>query len=206
MKLTWYGHSCFKAQFREGSVIFDPYSPGKVPGLILGELKADIVINSHMHGDHCYPGGVQLTGDDPAFAVREMMTFHDEKHGELRGENTVTVITGEGLTLAHLGDLGHELSDTQLAELGHIDILLVPVGGYYTIDAAQAKRVIDSIAPKIAVPMHYRRGEAGLAPIAELDDFARLIDSEKILYLQENSIEIDAQTPAGVYVFPWPKN
>lgn len=204
MKLTWYGHSCFKAEFREGSVVFDPYAPGKVPGLTLPEIQADMVINSHMHGDHYYPDGVKLTGNDPAFTVHELMTYHDDKQGELRGENIVTAVCGENLTLVHLGDLGHELSNEQVNEIGQVDVLLVPVGGYYTIDAAQAREVVEAISPKIVIPMHYRCGTVGLKPISELGDFLREINDKRIVSLTESSFEINSATPAGVYVFPMP--
>lgn len=152
MKLIWYGHSCFKVICENGTVVFDPYAPGSVPGLELPELKADAVICSHGHSDHCAPERIILSGHKPEMKLRQIETFHDGKHGELRGRNLISVISSDGISLAHLGDLGHELSGAQLEELGSIDVLLIPVGGYYTIDAAQAKRITDAVKPRIIVP------------------------------------------------------
>ena len=110
MKLIWYGHSCFKVICENGTVVFDPYAPGSVPGLELPELKADAVICSHGHSDHCAPEHIILSGHKPEMKLRQIETFHDGKHGELRGRNLISVISSDGISLAHLGDLGHELS------------------------------------------------------------------------------------------------
>ena len=110
MKLTWYGHACFKLETASGSVVFDPYAPGSVPGLALPEITADAVVCSHRHSDHYCPEAVTLTGSEPSFAMCSIPTFHDECMGAKRGDNLITVVTAEGLTVAHCGDLGHELS------------------------------------------------------------------------------------------------
>ena len=112
MKLTWYGHSCFLLESAEGSAVFDPYSPGSVPGLALPELRADAVICSHGHSDHNYARGVTLTGRIPAFGLRQLHVFHDGEGGKLRGENTVTLVEAEGLRVVHLGDLLESAGDT----------------------------------------------------------------------------------------------
>lgn len=205
MKLIWYGHSCFKVICENGTVVFDPYAPGSVPGLELPELKADAVICSHGHSDHCAPERIILSGHKPEMKLRQIETFHDSKHGELRGRNLVSVISSEGMNLAHLGDLGHELSGTQLEELGSIDVLLIPIGGYYTIDAAQAKRITDAVKPRIIVPMHYRRGAQGIQQVCGVDRFLELFRSADIKVLSRHSLEITADTEPGVYVFPWPE-
>ena len=124
MKLIWYGHSCFKVVCENGAVVFDPYAPGSVPGLELPELTADAVICSHGHSDHCAPERIIPSGHKPEMKLRQIETFHDVKHGELRGRNLISVISSEGISLAHLGDLGHELSGAQLEELGSSDVLL----------------------------------------------------------------------------------
>lgn len=204
MKLTWYGHSCFKAEFMGGSVVFDPYAPGKVPGLELPQMEADMVICSHKHGDHYSPDSVHISGRSHQLAVEQIETFHDGCGGTLRGMNTVSVVSSDGIRLAHLGDLGHELSPAQLAALGRIDVLLIPVGGYYTIDAAQAKSVIGAVKPKITVPMHYRFKDRGLAPLAEIDDFLAAIGQELSIYSADSVIEIESETPPGIYLLRWP--
>ena len=200
MKLIWYGHSCFKVVCENGTVVFDPYAPGSVPGLELPELTADAVICSHGHSDHCAPERIILSGHKPEMKLRQIETFHDGKHGELRGRNLVSVISSEGINLAHLGDLGHELSGTQLEELGSIDVLLIPVGGYYTIDAKTAKKVADAIAPRVLVPMHYRFGAHGYPEIGTLDEFLALYEAKKIHKLDGNSFELTKNAPAGVIV------
>lgn len=190
MKITWYGHSCFLVETDCGSAVFDPYAPGSVPGLTLPEVRADAVICSHAHADHAYAQGVTLTGLKPYFAVTRLSTFHDEKHGALRGENTVTLIEAEGIRLVHLGDLGHELSRVQISQLGRVDVLLVPVGGYYTIDAKAAHNVAVSLRARIVIPMHYRGDGFGYGVIAENDAFLAL--SENVTWFKTNSVEISA--------------
>ena len=132
--------------------------------------------------------------------LRQIETFHDGKHGELRGRNLISVISSDGISLAHLGDLGHELSGAQLEELGSIDVLLIPVGGYYTIDAKTAKKVADAIAPRVLVPMHYRFGAHGYPEIGTLDEFLALYEAKKIHKLDGNSFELTKNAPAGVIV------
>ena len=188
MKLTWYGHSCFLVESDSGSAVLDPYSPGSVPGLTLPALTADTVICSHGHRDHFYPQGVRLSGGENRMEVTRIPSFHDGLKGLLRGENTITVLEAEGLRLAHLGDLGHLLEPEQLARLGHIDVLLIPVGGHYTIDAAQAARLADQIGAGITIPMHYRGEGFGYDVIGPVEDFLSL--RERVVCLETNSLEL----------------
>lgn len=174
MKLTWYGHSCFLVESAEGSAVFDPYAPGSVPGLRLPPLTADAVFTSHGHADHSYAAGVTLTGRKPGFRVRELASFHDEQQGKKRGENTIRVLESEGLRLAHLGDLGHGLTPTLAAALRDLDVLLLPVGGYYTIGPEEAWQLVTELRPRCAVPMHYRGRGFGYDVIAPVEDFLKL--------------------------------
>ena len=155
MKLTWYGHACFKLETDCGSVVFDPYAPGSVKGLKLPEITADAVVCSHRHSDHYCPEAVTLTGLKPGFAMRSIYTFHDESMGAKRGNNLMTVVTAEDLTVAHCGDLGHELNAETLRSLGKIDILLIPVGGVYTLAGLRADKA-HSRHPH-ALPLRQRR-------------------------------------------------
>lgn len=177
MTLTWYGHSCFLLETELGSVVFDPYAPGSVPGLSLPPLTADSVLCSHQHADHNYARSVTLSGKAPAFSLFRLSCFHDGQRGVLRGENIVSLIEAEGVRLLHLGDLGHELSPAQLSALGRVDVLLIPVGGYYTIDAVTADKVSRSLSAKLVIPMHYRGEGFGYDLIAPVDDFLALSDN-----------------------------
>lgn len=192
MKLTWYGHSCFKLECEDGSVVFDPYAPDTVPGLELPRLKADMCICSHRHSDHFYPQGVEATGRVPMMGIQRVAAFHDGKSGILRGSNVITVIESEGLRAAHFGDLGHMLSPEQIEELGRIDVMLLPVGGYYTIDAKQAWKLVQAVSPRVVVPMHYRGEGFGFDNIAPVEDFLAFAENVKIL--ESDTLEIRADT------------
>jgi L-ascorbate metabolism protein UlaG (beta-lactamase superfamily) len=177
--LTWYGHSCFRLDFGEGgSVIFDPYAPGSVPGVELPEgLTADAVFCSHGHGDHNAAGRVTLSGRTPAFTAAGIDTFHDPEKGKLRGPDRITIVEYNGFRAAHLGDLGCALEGGEMDRLRNLDLLLLPVGGHFTIGPAEAKALWEELRPRIAVPMHYRRGSMGFPVISELKEFTGLFDA-----------------------------
>lgn len=202
MKLTWNGHACFTFDTDMGTVVFDPYEPDYVPGLHLPELAGDTVLCSHDHNDHCWPQGVLNTRRLPGYTVTVVDSFHDDAGGSLRGANRIHIIDADGFRLAHLGDLGHVLTPEQVEAMGRIDLLLVPMGGYYTIDAAQAKAVCEQLRPRIIVPMHYRKGEMGFDLIAEPETFLELFD--KVTVIDGHTLEI---TPAveGVVFFAAPR-
>jgi len=164
MTITWFGQSCFRIESKEGSILIDPFS--KELGLRPPKIKDDIVLVTHAHWDHnnieganeeslliTNPGEYERKG----ISVRGIISYHDNTQGSERGYNTIYVIRAEEMTICHLGDLGQQvLSDTQVEEIGDVDVLLVPVGGVYTIDHKEAVHVISQIEPKIIVPMHYK--------------------------------------------------
>lgn len=197
MKITWNGHSCFTLESSEGSAVFDPYAPGKVPGLVLPALRADAVFCSHGHADHGYAGGVALTGNAPRYTVRTVPCFHDNEEGRLRGENRITLLTAEGLTFAHLGDLGHTLSAAQLEEIGRADILAVPVGGYYTIGPREAEEVCRKINPSVIIPMHYRGRGFGYDVIGTVDAFLKLFKDRTVERPGGSSASFEAPLAGG---------
>ncbi len=170
MLIQYYGHSCFKITTKPGGratedvVIFlDPFD--KTIGLRPPQGQANLVLVSHHHHDHDNVSALKgnfLVLDAPGeYSVKGINifgvdSFHDNKEGAERGRNTIFVIESEGLRLAHLGDLGTELSISQLEKIGDIDILFIPVGGKYTLDGKQAAEVARKIEPAIIVPIHYK--------------------------------------------------
>ena len=163
MDITWYGHACFRLFQRGASVVTDPYE--KSIGYELPRVRADIVTVSHDHPGHQNVTGVRnrkLTITGPGeYEVRDVFitgiaTFHDGKKGQVRGRNTVYLFDFEGLRICHLGDLGHVPSQAQVEALNSVDVLLIPVGGVSTINAAQAAEVVSLLEPKLVVPMHFK--------------------------------------------------
>ncbi len=163
MEIDWFGHSCFRLRTRDITVVNDPYE--KSIGLSLPRPRADIVTISHNHQGHdnidgvrgtpkivSGPGEYEIGG---AF-ITGVRTFHDKKSGKDRGKNTAYVISMDGLSICHLGDLGHVPTQSQAEEFGNVDILLIPVGGVSTINASDAAEVISLFEPMVVIPMHYR--------------------------------------------------
>lgn len=181
MKLTWYGHSCFLLESGEGSIVFDPYAPLSVPGWELPELRADSVICSHGHRDHSWSAGVGLTGGRFTGKIEQIASFHDEKRGALRGENTITLVEADSLRAVHMGDIGCALTAEQIAALGRVDVLMIPVGGHYTVDAAGAWEIAKALRAPIIVPMHYRGRGFGYDVIGPVEPFLKLAGNVKVM-------------------------
>ena len=176
MKLQYLGHACFLV---EGCLVIDPYKDGSVPGLKPLRVKAAKVICTHGHADHSGVECVELDGGECGFEIREVASFHDDVQGALRGPNTIFVITSaSGEKLVHLGDLGHFPDDEQLAAISGADYLLIPVGGYYTIDASTAVKICEVARPKCIIPMHYRTANSGYPELALVDEFMRLCEEK----------------------------
>jgi len=174
MKIRFLGHAAFLITTGEGTkIVTDPYEPGGFGGGIrYGPLTepADVVVVSHDHADHNFvkmvpgnPALVKGTEDQSVRGVsfRALATWHDAAGGRQRGQNMVWVIEADGLRICHLGDLGHALDDDQVAALGEVDVLLIPVGGTFTVDATGATEVVNQVRPRIAIPMHYKTPKLG---------------------------------------------
>src|SRR5258706_1744173 len=163
MEITYLGHSAFKIKGKSISIITDPYSSDKV-GLKFPKSEAEIETVSHHHKDHDFVesvAGIKKVIDGPGeyeiagVSIIGISSFHDDKKGAERGKNTIYVIEIDNMRLVHLGDLGHKLDETQIKEIGTIDIAFIPVGGTYTIDAKVAVEVVNQIGASIIIPMHY---------------------------------------------------
>lgn len=183
MDITFLGHSSFKLKGKTGSVVTDPFDPQMV-GLKYSGVEGDIVTVSHDHDDHNQvslvkgvkkvisgPGEYEILG----ISILGFPSFHDDKEGSVRGKNTIYVFEIDGLRIAHLGDLGHALSEELVEDLGDIDILMVPVGGEYTIGPNEATNVVSAIEPTIVIPMHYQM--PGLKP----ETFSKLTPVDSFL-------------------------
>lgn len=183
MKIEYLGHSCFKL---DDELVIDPYKDGSVPGLKPLRAKAKKVICSHEHADHSGKECVEIIPGECTFEIEEVPSFHDEQQGKLRGPNTIFVIAKNGEKLVHLGDLGHFPNAEQLEKIKDADYLLVPVGGYYTIDAKTAAEICKVANPKQIIPMHYRTETSGYPELAVLDGFlnqAKIAGIEKKIIL-----------------------
>jgi len=180
VKITFYGHALFMITTSEDKKIgTDPYDEQiKDP---LPDINADIVTSSHDHYDHANislfkgnPTIINTPGETVIGNIRffGISTFHDETGGSLRGKNIIYIIETDGIRIAHLGDLGHIPDDKQLKDLQGIDILMIPVGGVYTINAVQALDIINVLKPKVAIPMHYKSVDTKLN-VDEVSSFTR---------------------------------
>jgi L-ascorbate metabolism protein UlaG (beta-lactamase superfamily) len=185
MKIKWYGHSAFQITTDRGTrIIIDPYESGAFDGSITyGSItdETDIVLTSHDHGDHNYIKDIKgkfahinKAGqyEEKGVKIKAIPTFHDKSKGEERGANLVFVVSAEDIIVVHLGDLGHTLDSNILQGIGKVDILLVPVGGFFTIDANEATKVMNDINPAITIPMHYKTESTSL-PIDGLQGFIK---------------------------------
>ena len=189
MTITWLGHACFLLESGGYRVILDPCKG--VPGVKNTAGEANAVYCSHTHFDHCYTDEIRIVESSISpFTVREIASFHDDARGAKRGANTIRTLSAEGITVVHLGDLGHALSAEQLAAIGKCDVLLLPIGGTYTLDIAQAKAVADAVAPRVVIPMHYRRGAMGFEVLQTVEEFAAQYDGQSVHYLTENTVEL----------------
>lgn len=199
IKITWLGHSCFKAESQGYTVIFDPYENGYVPGLSLEQQEANLVLCSHEHGDHNARAMVTIKDTVPSpFQIRTISTFHDDRQGALRGSNTIHILDDKVFRIAHAGDLGCSLLPEQKEALKNLDLLMIPVGGYYTIDAAQARKLAEDITPRIVIPMHYRGPQFGFDVLAPLSDYTDLCDDA--VYYDSNVLELTKETPGQTAV------
>jgi L-ascorbate metabolism protein UlaG (beta-lactamase superfamily) len=197
MEICYLGHSSFKIKGKEVTLVTDPYDSTGAPylGFRFPKVEADVVTISHSHEDHnaaglvsgnpfviSSPGEYEIKG----VSVFGFSSYHDEKLGKEYGANTIYLIEMDGMRLCHLGDLGERLNDEKLEEIDGVDILMVPVGGFYTIGPKVAVELITKVEPKVVIPMHFKTEFSG----SELDKLVSVAE-----FLKELGVEQVAPLP-----------
>jgi L-ascorbate metabolism protein UlaG (beta-lactamase superfamily) len=202
MKIKWLAHSAFLITADSGTrIVTDPYKSNERHKHAEFSESADIVTVSHGHSDHNNITPIQgnpLVLDkaaevkgikDKSVKIKGIMTAHDEAGGSKRGPNIIFCMDVDGVIICHCGDLGHVLTDAQVKAIGKVDVLMVPVGGFFTIDATGATKVCEQLKPKIILPMHYLTEKISL-PIGKADDFLK--GKSNITRADSSEIEIKA--------------
>lgn len=186
MKITYIGHSAFSVTTSAGkTIVFDPYTAGAYPKFNFKPITGsfDIAVVSHGHADHTCPDVCKRskhvvvaagTATFDGVKIASYPSFHDDAQGSQRGANLISIVEADGLRIAHLGDLGAAISKKDYPALVGVDVMLIPVGGHFTIDAKTAAGIVREFGPKIVVPMHFKTSKLDF-PIKPVDDFTKLM-------------------------------
>ncbi|MCL5736231.1 MAG: MBL fold metallo-hydrolase [Actinobacteria bacterium] len=204
MRLTYYGHSSFLVETADGTrVILDPYLPGSFDRALRYkpiDEPADVVIATHQHDDHgavdTIPGNPLVLVHPDSKAVGKLQitgvqVAHDEAGGSKRGRNTIVILDDGDVRAVHLGDLGHLLDQATVDAIGRVDVLMVPVGGFFTIDEKDAAVVVDSLDPRVVIPMHYKTDLVDF-PIVPVDGFLKT--QADVQESSGSSLEVTSET------------
>lgn len=202
MDIVHIGHSAFKIRSKKATLVTDPYD-SQMTGLKFPKTEADIVTVSHHHHDHDYieaitsekividgPGEYEIKG----IKITGIQSFHDTLNGSERGKNTIYKIEADNVTIAHLGDLGHKLNDQLIEQLNGVDILLIPVGGFFSLDPNTASVIINSLEPSIIIPMHYltdNLNKENFGKLVPVSEFLKVMGKESISSIPKLSITKD---------------
>ncbi len=196
MEISWFGQSCFKIKGKNATVIIDPYDPDYTGLKLPKDMSSDVVLVSHDHKDHNFTSG-PMVFDKPGeyevggVVITAVSSFHDNSEGQERGVNNIFHLLFEGLDIVHLGDLGQaKLTEEQINEIGQTDILMIPVGGVYTINAEAASDIVSQLEPKIIIPMHYKI-EGLKFELDGVDKFLKEMGAEGAVPLPKLSISKD---------------
>jgi L-ascorbate metabolism protein UlaG (beta-lactamase superfamily) len=199
MNISYFGHSCFKIEEKINGenivLVTDPFSK-EIGSLKVPNIEADIISVSHNHNDHnnigalrANPFVVDTAGefDIKGIIVEGIYSYHDNKKGAERGSNIIFRFDIEGLSLVHLGDLGDALDNKQLEKIGGVDVLFIPVGGKYTLDAKKAVEIISQVEPRIVIPMHYKNKDIKM----DLDDVEKFVKELGIAPSYEEKLKLN---------------
>ena len=198
LQIRWHGHACWEIT-NEKTLVIDPHD-GRSIGIPAPNVKGDIILVSHDHYDHNSVKTVEKSGSKlikdgrkrniDEIEIKGVDSYHDEAGGSKRGNNIMFKFNMGDITFCHLGDLGHDLDEDAVKKIGLVDVLFIPIGGNFTIDADKAWDVIKKINPKIVIPMHYKIGGLSL-PIAGIDPFLEK-NKYKLLHVG-NEIDIEKE-------------
>lgn len=199
VRIQWLGHACFRIDYGDYSLVIDPYEDGSVDGLGNIRQSADAVYCSHGHGDHGAVGNVTLSGNGaPAgFSVETIEVPHDHHGGEKRGMNKIHLFSFGGLRVIHMGDTGSVPGEEIMGRLRGADLMLIPIGGFFTIDTAEALEIVRSASPRCVVPMHYKTEEFGFGILASPEAFVNGYDGN-VTHLDNSAFELSADAPVGL--------
>ncbi len=199
MKIRYFGHSCFELELNNGTkIISDPFT--KIGYELPEGLKADIVTVSHGHFDHNYLNAVvgepvclknSRFFEGKGVKIKGIDSWHDNKKGELRGENTIYKFYAEDITVCHFGDLGEDCTQGLIEQIGQVDVLMLPIGGTYTINEKTAKTYVEKLAPKIILPMHYK-GKDCILDIQDEKEFLTLF-AEELPIIESDALTLDEE-------------
>ena len=215
LTLTWIGHSCFKLDCGDYTIVFDPYEDGYVPGCPPVRESADLVLCSHDHKDHGASHLVKrIEGRENPFQIQVIHTWHDDQKGALRGRNQIHILDDGTFRMAHMGDLGCKLTEEEMKQLRGLDLMLIPVGGYYTIDAKQARALVEQVKPRIVVPMHYRGGSFGYDGLGTVKEYTDLCEAavyadSEVLTLEKSDalgadrMSVSTGSPVSAQALSW---
>lgn len=199
LTIKWHGHSCFSVTADGYTIVLDPFADGSVPGLPNLELNANRVLCSHQHSDHGCTDVVTVTEkENSPFNILKIDTFHDDAQGAKRGPNRIHILEAAGIRVVHFGDLGCMLTAEQIDLLKKADVVMIPIGGFYTINAEQAKEIVSLLGPKVVIPMHYRSDTFGYPVIGRLEEFTKYC--KNVVSYETDTFVLDADTKAQTVI------
>lgn len=210
VKLTWHGHSCFTLEEDGYAIVLDPYADGYVPGFGPLKLTADEVLCSHGHADHNAAQCVtirdaQAPGKRNPFTVTEIHSWHDDAQGAKRGDNCIRIFDDGQYRIAHMGDIGCLPTQEQKEQLKGIDVMLMPVGGFFTLEPADVYALVQELQPRMLVPMHYRGEGFGYDVIAPLETYLSLAGSgANVVRIDGSTLSLPEDETAGIVVLRVP--